>query len=158
MSIKPLHDKFIETLMQELEGWKFISSHRHFRKAFSQGNWLAHIAFVNHTSDFDVVIDVAVEFMEGKTRLCSVGASLGNIEGVGQVRYGVGSEEEAITAASRAAAHLKRVGLPFLEHYSIPTNVIGCLKKGGTEALLISPLEQFHVEQIEALTKIAGAV
>lgn len=158
MSIKPLHDAFISAMKRELPGWKFIATHRHFRKPFSGGNWLVHITFINHPQDCDAVIDVAIEFLDGKRRICIVGASLGNIEGTGQVRYRVGSEDEAKTAAVRAATHLQRVGMPFLEHYSIPGNVLSSLKKGGAEASLISPLEQMRAQQIAALEDFMNAV
>src|SRR5689334_2333346 len=117
MKLKPLHDRFIENLKSNLPGWKFVARNRHFRKSLPGKNFFVHVAFVDHESDFDAVLDVAVEFVSGEERICIVGASLGNIEGVGQVRYNVMSEQSADVSALQAFAHVERVGLPFFERH-----------------------------------------
>ncbi len=157
MKLKPLHSRFIEKMKSELPDWKFVASNRHFRKVLPGKNLLAHIAFVNHVNDFDATLDVAVEFVEGKARVCIVGASLGTIEGIGQSRYSVSSEQSAEASALQAVAHLKRVGIPFLERYASVSNTLATLKAGGQEAQLISPLMHLHAGQIAALESIAHA-
>lgn len=151
MQLKPLHDLFIETMMSQLQDWKFIASNRHFRLSKPGTNFYLHAAFINHQSDFDVVLDVAIEFVKGKNRVGIVGAELGNIEGIGQVRHSVSSHAEASSAAMTAVADFNRVGLPFLERYCSLSAVIGALQASGAEARLISPIEQLRPELISAL-------
>jgi hypothetical protein len=155
MKLKPLHDRFIQEMKSELPDWRFVASNRHFRKTLPGKNLFVHIAFINHDNDFDATVNVAVEFVSGKARVCIVGASLGNIEGIGQFRYSVSSEQSAEVSALQAVAHLKRVGLPFLERYTSVSNTLTTLKAGGSEARLISPLQYLHANQIAALESIA---
>ena len=157
MSVRALHNAFVAGIKREFAGWQYVASQRHLRRSFPGGSWLVHFAFVNHPRDFDVVVDVAVQFSANGS-LCIVGASLGNIEGIGQVRYNVTSEAEASASAAKAAAHFHSVGLAFLQHYSEPANVLACLKQGGPNARLISPLEQLHGQQIAVLESLSHAV
>ena len=157
MKLAPLHSRFIEELSKDLNDWKFIAGNRQFRKKRPDQNFFVHVAFINHLNDFDATIDVAVEFVAGKERVCIVGAELGNIEGVGQVRHTVSSEQSAVSAAREAIAHLKKVGFPFFERYGNPHNVTAALKAGGEVARLISPLTQSHSQQITALERVINA-
>jgi hypothetical protein len=151
MKLAPLHERFLAALRAELSDWRFVASSRHFRKSLPGRNHLMHVAFINHAADFDATLDVAVQFLVGKTAVCVVGASLSNIEGSGQVRYAVSSEQTAVSAALQAIAHLKRVGLPFLERYSNARTTLSALKAGGAESLLLSPIAQLHAQQVAAL-------
>ena len=158
MRIVELHKAFISAMHTELPDWRFVASRRHFKKSFPNGLWNAHFSFINHADDFDVTCDVSVEFMKARKRACIVGANLGNIEGVGQVRYSVNSPESAVLAASEARDHIDRIGLPFLQKYSDPAEVLRCLRAGGPEARLISPIMQIHEQQIQVLEVLCGAV
>lgn len=151
MTLKLLHDLFFAHLKGKLPEWRFVGTHRHFVKVFPGRKLYAHVAFINHVDDFDAVFDVAVEFLADKKRVCIVGASLGNIEGVGQVRYNVSSPASAETSARSAAVHLRRVGMPFFERYDSTGAVLSALRQGGEEARLISPFLHLHAEQIAAL-------
>ncbi len=157
MNLVPLHERFVAALHDHLPEWKFIAGKRHFRRNLLGKNFLVHVSFINHDRDFDATLDVSVEFLAGRQRLCIVGASLGNIEASGQVRYSIASEQSAVSAAHQAAAHLKRVGFPFLERYASANTTLAVLKAGGHEAQLISPLLQLHAQQIEALESVANA-
>jgi hypothetical protein len=142
MRIVELHKAFISAMHTELPDWRFVASRRHFKKSFPNGLWYAHFSFINHA----------------RKRACIVGANLGNIEGVGQVRYSVNSPESAVLAASEARDHIDRIGLPFLQKYSDPAEVLRCLRAGGPEARLISPIMQIHEQQIQVLEVLCGAV
>jgi hypothetical protein len=157
MKLKPLHDRFLEKMKEELPDWRFVSTFRHFKKKHSFGNLLLHVAFINHFDDFDVTIDVAAEFVSGRERFCIVGAELGNIEGIGQFRVSVHSVQSAEDSAVQAVARLRKVGFPFLEHFSNVRNVLATLKAGGPQAMLISPLLDQHAEQITRLESLANA-
>lgn len=157
MNLKPLHDRFIEGLKSHLHGWKFVASYRHFRLSRPGLNLYLHVAFIYHDCDFDVTVDVAVEFVQGKKRIGIVGSELGNIEGVGQVRHSVASEADADVASRTAYEHFRRVGLPFLERHSDRTYVLETLRQGGTEARLIDPIEQYRPALIAALEEAENA-
>ena len=150
MKLKPLHDRFIEGLKCHLPGWKFVASNRHFRLSRPGLNLYMHVAFINHDCDFDVTVDVAVEFVQDKRRIGIVGAELGNIEGVGQVRHSVACEADADAASRSVYEHFRSVGLPFLEVHSNRTYVLEVLRQGGTKARLISPIEQYRPTLIAA--------
>ena len=154
MPLKPLHDLFIAHLKAALPEWRFVSAHRHFVKVYPERKLYAHVAFINHVDDFDAVLNVAVEFVAGRKPVCTIGASLGNIEGVGQVRYRVVDSASADSSARQATAHLGCVGMPFFERYETASAVLAALRKG---ARLISPLIHLHAEQIAALESLSNA-
>ena len=119
--------------------------------------WHFHISCINHPDDFDCTGDVAVEFKANKVQLCIVGAELGNIKGVGQKRFTVGNKQQASETATAIYNYFNTVGLPFLEKYSVPNEVINILSVGDKEALLISPIASLHKQQIDSLVEHYGA-
>ena len=151
MKLKPLHDQFIQGMKSRLHDWKFIASNRHFRLSAADHNWYLHFGFINHERDFDVTLDVAVEFMHGKTRLGIIGAELGNIQGTGQFRHGVASEEAADVAAQSAHEHFLSVGVPFLRQHSDRMHVLTVLRRNNAEARLICPIDQTRSTLVAAL-------
>jgi len=152
MKVSDLQNIFIDELKILLPDWKFIKSHRHFKKAEGDAIWLFHISCINHQKDFDAVGNVAVEFKDGKKRICIVGAELGNIEGIGQKRFPVSTASEAKSSAKGVFNYHEQHGLPFLLKYSNPIDVVTTLKKGGKKAMLISPFLNQHQEQIKKLS------
>ncbi|QSX33840.1 hypothetical protein JYB87_00875 [Shewanella avicenniae] len=158
MKVSELQNLFIEELKTLLPSWKFVKSYREFRKSENGVIWLFHISCVNHTSDFDAVGDVAVEFKSGKERICIVGAELGNIVGSGQHRFPVSNASEAKSSARELFEYFNQKGLPFLERFSNPEAVVDTLKRGGKEALLIIPLLDQHKEQIKQMSNRYGIV
>jgi hypothetical protein len=158
MKVAELHSALIDALKPRLDGWRFIGSQRHFKKQIGDRRWFLHLAFVNHQADFDAVADVAVEYVHNRERVCIVGASLGNIEGVGQRRFRVSSPADVPQAVDGIVEQFRRVGIPFLERYSRPQEVLSALKAGGKEALLISPIREKHDAQIQSLERYAHAI
>ncbi|MFH1128883.1 MAG: hypothetical protein V1699_05700 [Candidatus Omnitrophota bacterium] len=156
MKNSELQNIFLEELQKQLGDWKFVKNERHFKKADGQMIWIFHISCINHTNDFDSIGDVAVEYKKGKERLCIIGAELGNIEGVGQKRFPVGDARQASSSAIALYNYFQLIGLPFLQRFSNPNEVVSTLKKGGKEAILISPLLNQHQEQINALSQHYG--
>lgn len=154
MKVSELHEIFLQELRSLLPQWKFVASHRHFKLAKGSVNWFLHPSFVNHSRDFDAVGNVALEFLAAKKRVAIFGAQLGNIAGIGQTRHEVSSASAATEAAQTLASEFQRVGIPFLERYSRPENVLSALRAGGAEARLISPLQDLHCEQILALEQL----
>lgn len=151
MKVSELQEIFIDELKSLLPEWKFVKRERHFKLKNDKVVWFFHISCINHESDFDAVGDVAVEFLSGKERVCIIGSELGNIEGAGQKRFPVSSSSEAISSAQHLHNYFVKVGLPFLDKYSNPNVVVLTLKRGGKEAMLISPLVNQHETQINRL-------
>jgi hypothetical protein len=116
-----------------------------------------HLTFINHANDFDAVVDVAIEYVRNRKRVCIFGAQLGNIAGVGQTRHRVGGERDIPAAVEGILSELNAIGIPFLERLSRPDEVLSVLKRGGREANLISPLKETHAEQIRALEELTNA-
>jgi hypothetical protein len=158
MKLSDLHSELLRHLQKNLSGWRYVSTHRHFKRESGTVNWLFHVAFINHEVDFDAVGDVSVEYLGSRKRLAIFGAQLGNLAGVGQTRHRVSSPKSAETAAASLFAELQRSGLPFLQRYSDPVKVVEVLQAGGEEASLISPITALHAGQIKALLSIGQPV
>ncbi len=157
MKISELQSELIDRLKELLSDWKYVKSERAFKKSIGENIWHFHIGCINHADDFDCTGDVAVEFKSKKVQLCIVGAELGNIEGIGQKRFSVGNEQQAIESAKAIYNYFRMVGIPFLEKYSAPKEVIDTLTAGGKEAMLISPITSLHKQQIDSLVQHYGA-
>lgn len=151
MALAPLHNHFIELAKQLLPEWKYIGKHRHFKKASDSLILYIHFSFINHVDDFDVTTDVAIEYRKNKERICIIGAEIGNIQGIGQKRHNIRSISSAKDAIESVAQDLTEIGMPFLEKYRNPSQVIRALEDGGAEAMLISPFIQDHAQKISAL-------
>jgi hypothetical protein len=151
MKLSEMHSAFLDEMRDLLPDWRFVASARHFKRTIDSVNWFLHVAWVNHVEDFDVIGNVAVEFMEGRKRVVIVGAQLGNIAGVGQTRHGVSCLETTKSAARSLVEEFDRIGLPFLQRFSSPRLILDTLEGGGEEALLISPFRDQHQSQIQAL-------
>ena len=158
MKVAELHSMLIDALKSRLDGWNFIASQRHFEKRVDGKRWFLHLSFVNHQADFDAVANVAVEYVRNWKRVCIFGASLGNIEGIGQKRFGVSNPTDVPAAADGIVEQFRRVGLPFLERFSRPQEVLSVLKAGGGEALLISPFREKHVTEIQSMERYMHAI
>jgi len=151
MRVSELHAIFLTELGALLPDWRFNSTYRDFKKTHGSVNWLLHVSCINHSEDFDAVVDIAVEFLDGRRRVAIFGAQLGNIAGLGQTRHPVSSAATARTAARAAFDEFERVGLPFLRHHSSRKTVVSTLEAGGQLARAISPLTALHSGQIQAL-------
>jgi hypothetical protein len=156
MKVSELHQDFLQSLQALLPEWRFVSTHRHFKRSVGPVNWLFHIACVNHPHDFDAIGNVAVEFLSAGKRALAVGAQLGNISGLGQTRHSVTSQATATHSAHALFGEFTDVGLPFLERYSNAVTVLSVLQRGGREAALISPLQGQHSSQIAALQALGA--
>ncbi|WP_143169190.1 hypothetical protein [Vibrio quintilis] len=151
MKVSELQEKFIDELNMLLPEWKFVKRDRHFKLNHHGVMWFFHISCVSHDSDFDAIGDVALEYLSGKKRMCIIGAELGNIKGSGQMRFPVSSSDEAARSAKSLYEFFVEVGLPFLNKYSDPNEVVTTLKRGGHEAMLISPFTDQHETQINLM-------
>jgi hypothetical protein len=158
MKVSELQSAFLNNVKLLLPDWRFVASSRHFTRSEGTAILFFHISCINHPSDFDAVGNVAVEFVSQKKRVAIVGASLGNISGTGQSRHSVASLRDSVQSAASLVEEFNRIGIPFLERYSNPANVLTTMQSGGSEALLISPIASTHASQIDALIAFTQAI
>ncbi|MGY3265585.1 hypothetical protein [Lysobacter sp. HA35] len=156
MKLSELHAAFLSELAGQLPGWKFVSSQRHFKRVEGSANWLFHITFANHYNAFDALGDVAVEYVAARKRVAIIGAQLGNISRTGYSPHAVSSPASAVESARNLATEFKTVGVPFLQRYSSPAVTLATLERGNGEASLISPVSEWHAEQIAALRQLCA--
>lgn len=157
MKVSVLQSEFVNRLKELLSDWKYVKGERAFKKSIGENLWHFHIVCINHADNFDCTGDVAIEFKSKKLRLCIVGAELGNIECVSQKRFTVGNMQQALESADAIYKYFNTVGIPFLERYSVPNEVINTLTAGGKDAMLISPIVRLHKQQIDSLVQHYGA-
>ena len=157
MPVAHLHRLLLDALIPRMTGWKFVSRERHFVKRHAEGVlWIMHLAFINHADDFDAVVDVAIDFVQGNESVCVVGAQLGNIAGIGQTRFKAGGPQDIPDVVQGILDEFQTVGIPFLDKYSDAAKVLSVLKQGGREASLISPLNALHAQKIAALEQLTA--
>ncbi len=140
MALAELHQAVISKLTLLLPDWKFVKSSRSFTKSVGTCKWSLHLSFINHVNDFDVVADVAVEHLNGRTRICILGAELGNIIGTGQHRWPVENMTQADKAALGVRELLETVGMPLLNRFTSIDEVIHVLRTDKVTSRLIFPL------------------
>lgn len=157
MAIAHLHRPLLDALIPRMSGWKFVARERHFVKRPTEGIvWIMHLTFINHVEDFDAVVDVAIDFVQGKKIVAVIGAPLGNIAGVGQTRFRTTGLQDIPKVVEGILEEFQRVGIPFLEKYSDAAKVLAIVKEGGREAGLISPYESLRPQKIAALEEMLG--
>lgn len=142
MALASLHQEVIVAMTDRFPGWKFVKSIQSFVQLHGNCKWYVDLAFVNHVNDFDVVVNVMVEHLIGKQRICILGAELGNILGTGQHRWNVDSNSSALAAAQGVQEMVHEVGFPFLNRFTDLAEVVRTLRTDKKTARLIFPLEQ----------------
>ena len=136
------------------------------RKRTDFGHVVFHLSFVNHRSDFDVTADVGVrydkveELIHGDDKLltkveraetCTIGCELGNLSGGGQKRWTVGSKADIPGVTESVMVALTTVGLPYLEKFSNPDQVLETLSGDGPDSWLHSPLDGSRAKRAVAM-------
>jgi hypothetical protein len=126
-----------------------------FRKDEGPHRLSFHVAFINHSEDFDVTADVAVrhhaveERLNGSSPLLSaaqkketatVGAELGNLAGVGQHRWTVRERRDIEPVAADMLQWFDRIGVPFLTRFSSLDEVARVLAQDDALARLVCPI------------------
>ena len=157
--MKELRDELFSKLCEELQSLDFRcrKTYRNFLRDMGNCSQLFHISFINHVFDFDVTADVSIrhhsveEIMNlknhylkdsEKKRTATIGANLGNISGVGQIRWTVADKDDISVAVDEIVDYFKEVGLPFLERFSSLDETYKVLSADGKEASLICPFPE----------------
>ncbi|GAB4528704.1 MAG: hypothetical protein Tsb0020_45790 [Haliangiales bacterium] len=142
-----------------------------FYRDIDGGRVAVHIGFIEHESDVDATVDVAIRFdavedlVHGSNPLLSkkekaatftLGAELGNLERGEPFRVPLASSEDVEQAADSIEAKLKSVGWPYIERYSQPEAAYTVLSKDDRDAWLHSPLHVERAKRACALLAVMG--
>lgn len=144
-----------------------------FLRRIPGGRASLHLAFIEHSKDFDVVADVAVRFDQleelvnatnsllskrEKGQTYSLGAELGSISGEGQRRWSVASLADVESVADQVVTSFREVGLPYLQKASTLEGALRLLASPGSDAWLHSPIHASRAKRVVGLVKILGRV
>jgi hypothetical protein len=137
-----------------------------FYKVFDWGKWVAHVAFVDHTDDFDVTLDVAIRFDaleelvqqsnellsdREKRQTCSMGVEIGNLLGIGRLRWTVTTEADVPVVARQISTRFEESGLPYLKQYSDMRQALEVLAGDEHDSWLHSPLHSERAKRAVGL-------
>ncbi len=157
--MKELQELLLQRLDEKLKsfGFRIRKTQQHFYKEAEQCRQIFHIAFINHSNDFDVIADVAIRhhqiedlINEEKTYLsqaqkkstATLGTELGNILGIGQQRWSIASKQDIPLVINDIIDYFQKLALPFLERFSSLEEVSKVLNENGKEANLICPISE----------------
>jgi hypothetical protein len=156
MALGSLHQEVISAVTDRLSGWKFVKSTRDFVQLHGTCKWYVHLSFANYGNNFNVAMDVAVEHLMKKQRICILGAELGNIRGTGWHTWNVESKSSALAAAEGMHALFHEVGMPFLNRFTELAEVLKILRTDEHTTRLIFPFEKnpaLEADRIASLMK-----
>jgi hypothetical protein len=137
-----------------------------FIQTMPLGSGAVHLSFIEHDSDFDVTVDVAVRFDEveelvhrsnkllstrEKSGTFTLGAELGNLERGEPHRWTVARPSDAEAAASGIVSKLELVGLPYIERYSRIEDAHQLLSRDDREAWIHSPIHSERAKRACAM-------
>lgn len=140
-----------------------------FRREFPGGECRLHLSFINHRADFDVTADVAVRFhaleelVDKNVRsisdreqrsTSSLGAELGNIAGVGQMRWHVATIDDLDSVTAGILNAFKEIGLPYLEVASTMEGAYKLLSAHGRDSWLHNPIHSARAKRVVGLAKL----
>ncbi|MCM2472737.1 hypothetical protein HGO38_04495 [Rhizobium sp. CG5] len=140
-----------------------------FKREFPGGISRFHLAFINHKSDFDVTADVAVRFhkleelanendnfisKKDKSLTNSLGAELGNIAGVGQMRWHVATIDDLDSVTTGILDAFIEIGLPYLEVASTMEGAYRLLSAPGKNSWLHNPVLSARAKRVVGLAKL----
>ncbi|HWO25765.1 MAG TPA: hypothetical protein VNO30_43815 [Kofleriaceae bacterium] len=130
-----------------------------------------HLSFIEHESDVDVTVDVAIRFdavedlvhrsnkllsKKEKADTFTLGAELGNLERGEPFRITVSTTGEVGRAADGIERKLETVGLPYIEQYSQPGAAYSLLSRDDREVWVHSPIHAERAKRACALLEVMG--
>jgi hypothetical protein len=140
-----------------------------FYRDIDGGRVGVHLSFIEHESDVDVTVDVAIRFdaveelvhrsnkllsKREKAETFTLGAELGNLEHGEPFRITVSSPGDVGRAAEGIETKLQTVGLPYMERYSQPEATYSLLSKDDGEVWVHSPIHAERAKRACALLAV----
>jgi hypothetical protein len=171
--MKELKQLLLRNVGQQLEPFGFHPkpSGQSFSRPFSGGRVSFHLGFVSHPHDFDVTADLAVRFdpledlvnernsqltKKEKSQTSSLGAEIGNLAGVGQMRWKVKDAADVPARAHEIVEAFKMYGVSYLARASTMQGAFELLTAPGRAAWLHSPFHSARAKRVLGLAKLLG--
>jgi hypothetical protein len=142
-----------------------------FYRLIDHGKAAVHVSFIEHASDVEATIDVAVRFdavedlVNGSNRLLSnkekadtftLGGELGNLEHGNPLRTMVAAHGDIPRAVDDMIAAFERTGLPYLERYSHEKAAYLVLSSDDQRAWVHCPVHAERAKRACALLVVMG--
>jgi hypothetical protein len=124
------------------KGYKARRTSQDFYKDAPEGRKYLHVQFIYHHQDFDIVASAGLVHQalsklveevnkslvepEQILHIAAVGAELGNITGVGQMRWTVAEGSDIAKVCPRIVEAFETIGLPYLERFSTLEEILAC--------------------------------
>lgn len=152
-------------------GFQLKAASQSYVRSFAEGKASLHLAFMSHQHDFDVTADVAVRFDKveelvnkhnklladrEKALTHTLGVELGNLAGLGQMRWNVASESDVPEVADKIVAMFVSVGLSYLEKHSSMPSALEILNTPDHRAWLHNPVHEARAKRVLALLWLLG--
>lgn len=166
---KELQESLLKSLSVAVEKYGFAGKLReqsfYAAKPFGWGAF--HLAFIPHSTDFDVTTDVALRIAavedlvsqsreslskKEKKQTATMGCELGNLSEGKQKRWTVAKESDVKKAAVEIETALKTIAIPYIEHYSDLQQAFAVLSGNERTSWLHSP---FHSERCQRALALA---
>lgn len=155
--LKPLMDELTQKIRAGLTGYGFEFKKKAMVKKTPSGRWLVGFDFIKHVDDFDVTMGVSGRIdalarlqygEEDSLETCySFGGELGNINGVGQKRWTVTSQEDIDSVVESMLQAFAQIGLPYLEKYSILENALEAFSRDDKESWNVSMVDDARAKK-----------
>jgi len=135
------------------------------------GSWICHVAFIEHESDFDITVDVAIRVdavedllnadnsfisQKEKSRTATVGAELGNLKAGTQQRWSVADSTDIAHIVDSMEKEFVETGLPWLQQLSHLPKMFDVIASNEKVSWLYSPIHYHRCKTAVALASILG--
>jgi hypothetical protein len=161
MEKKNLRNALMDEFGSHMMASGFTSWKGKWLQKFERGLNTCYPLFVSHRSDFDVVLNVEIQFHDWRqdtgARLqvksgepqskAYLGGELGNLSGTGQQRWTVAKASDLAGANQSMVAMFGSVALPYFNKYDNPTNALNVLERDDRSAWAYNPV---HVGRAES--------
>ena len=171
MNTKVLKKKLLSEVGERLVAWGYnpIAKQQAFCRPIENGRVCFHLAFIDHSNDFDVTADVAVRFdhLEDMVNSCNdlltkkekqntftLGVELGNLSSGIQLRWKVESEEDLHEVTPSIIGTYKTHGEPYLQKFSNMEEAYLLLAGDDRNSRLHAPFHSSRAVRAVGLAKI----
>lgn len=142
-----------------------------FERKMEGGRSAVFLAFIKHSTDFDVTTRVAVRFdaveelvnrwdtwisSKEKRNTYTLGVELGNLERGSPFRFSVSSGADVPVVADGIVERVRTLGLPYLERYSRLEDAYDLLSRDDPDVWIHSPFHGARAMRACALLAVMG--
>jgi hypothetical protein len=140
-------------------------------KNSADGRASIHLGFIEHDSDFDVTVDVAIRIdaledlvNTGKSLLSkreqrgtySLGAELGNLAAGRQNRWTIIDSQDINLVVPEIESMILAFAMPYIENYSHMKNALELFSRDDADVWIHSPIHHERAKRAVGLAKLVG--